>query len=51
MSGKVYDGFKKEAPKSIHLKNIEYKSYPNMPATTGGVYGGSLYWDEVRQIK
>jgi class 3 adenylate cyclase len=52
MSGKVFNEFKKAAPKSPYLAYLSKKEYPNAPSASQGIYGGSLFVKEfVQQIK
>ncbi len=47
MSRKVYQEFKVSNPKSPLLAYLKERSYPNLPFTVSGVFGGNPNWREI----
>lgn len=51
ISGKVFNELKKADAKSIHIPKLTSRSYPDMPFTGSGIFGGYLFIPEINKIK
>lgn len=51
ISGKIYNELKAKDPKFTHLQKLYKKQYPGQPFTGSGVYGGTLLYPEINQLK